>query len=104
MVFLNEIVEPNKISKTLAKAKIIMARTQSYIALYNMILILGLWLEKNNPLYAVVGLMLVLVAGIFDWIFIIKAEQQIHIQKNPEWSKTFDTINEKLSKIEKIVD
>src|SRR3989344_4626878 len=97
----DRLTEPHKISKLLAKLKILQSRTQRYISLFNMALLLTLWTEKHDPTLAIVGIFFVILIGLLDWKLIFRAEQQLMFQKNPEWLKQLELIKVRLDIIEK---
>ena len=93
--------EPSKFSKFLATLKVFQNRTQSYISLFNMSILISVWLTttKGNYLWLIGGLVLAIFIGLMDWKYVFNAEQQIYFKNNPEWKRELDGINKKIDAI-----
>jgi len=90
--------EPTKFSKFLATIKVFQNRTQSYISLFNLSILISVWFATTNGsyLWLIGGLALAIFIGLMDWKYVFRAEQQIYFKNNPEWKRELEEINKKI--------
>jgi len=85
-----------KIFKFITKLKILKDRSVGFISIFNMLMIVALYLKDyrnftflglNGVVILIIGVIGIIVLTLFDYIYILPREQEFYFQNNPEFQR-----------------